>query len=86
MSTRRDYEEGELCPPYITEIIWRWLKEHPPKHGGGGGNGDGWPIIKNALVSLQIYVMSSGIQNQQAAKQIREIAKQDLGEVANQLQ
>jgi hypothetical protein len=72
-----------ICPPWFTEILWKWLRKHPPPPPPG--DGDGWPIIENVLVSLQVYVMSFGMKDQQAAQQIRKISKQELGESVRNL-
>jgi hypothetical protein len=68
-----------ICPPWISQIIFEWLRRHRITPPPPPPNGDG-PIIEKVLISLHVYVMSYGMKNQQLAQQIRKMSQEDMAE------
>jgi hypothetical protein len=61
----------DICPPLYPINIWNLLQRHP--WPGPKPPNDGWPILEEVLVNLNLYVMSYAVADAKVATELREV-------------
>jgi len=68
--------EEDLCPPWMPLIIHELLRRKP--WPGPQPPNDGWPILKEVVLNLNMYVMSYTVADQKESTILRDISGKQL--------
>lgn len=74
--------DGDICPPYIPDLIWQLLHHHGPTPDPGDGRM--YAVLDKAFANIAIAALAMHVGNQELAQSALGAGTKLLGEAGRE--